>query len=831
MAQIRMKYGIDLGTTNSAICYMENGEPVVRKTDTQKDTFPSCFAITKRTYIGDKAYNLLRSDRSKATKDWTKKSNVSIEFKRTMGIDTRYHFEMANRDLSSEELSAEVLKALKSFVTEEDITSAVITVPAKFTANQKSATTRAAALAGITHCVLLQEPVAAALAYGLKPDSGNGNWLVFDFGGGTFDAALLKVEDGIIQVKDTEGDNYLGGKNLDYAVVDGIIIPYLEGNFSVSGILGDKSKKEILRDAMKYYAEQAKNELSFKNTTDIISEIDEFGCDDDGTPIELDLTVTSEDLKAVVTPIFQKAVDIVKDLLARNNVKGSSLDALILVGGPTFSPVLRDMLRTQITPNVRTDIDPMTAVAKGAAIYASTVETQVDIAKSSTTDQIVALELKYQATSVESSEFVSFHLLPKECKGAVPQNAMIEFQRADGAWSSGKLELNEVGDVVECQLREGLSNSFKILVYDERGKSLNCMPNEITIVQGIAIGNAVLPYNYGFEATDTRRRRNVFVPFAGLEQNKQMPAVGTRKGLSVPHDIKPGCDTDKLTIPIYQGKIGGEGHSTIYNFLVENVVINGDDIMGLVPANSKVDITLSIDNSERLKLTVTFLATGETVEQDIDVHTKKAATTQEILNRRKEVNSRLASLSSNSAIPQNELADARKHLDYVNHNFEAETVNDGDKEHLMEELRAAMRSIEKVEDDHEWDAIDAELRSEFQRLEMANNELGNKYDNAVNQVRELVEAARKSHDVETGRDALDEVRSLFVSVTYIYQLVGFVEHYSANFNSVKWHDPAKARQLLNKAQQIVNNGPTVDELRPVVFAIFDLMPGNDRPTL
>ena len=131
------------------------------------------------------------------------------------------------KEYSSEELSAEVLKALKSYITDENIKSVVVTVPAKFTVNQKDATLRAAKLAGFEHCELLQEPIAASMAYGLDAKSKDGYWLVFDFGGGTFDAALLKVEEGIMKVIDTEGDNYFGGKNLDYAIVEEIMIPHI----------------------------------------------------------------------------------------------------------------------------------------------------------------------------------------------------------------------------------------------------------------------------------------------------------------------------------------------------------------------------------------------------------------------------------------------------------------------------------------------------------------------------------------------------------------------------------------------------------------------------
>jgi len=221
----RLAVGIDLGTTNSAISRMENGEPVIKKTDTLKDTLPSCVYINKKKAIqvGDSAFNAMKRDKLKTMKGGDFKSNAFIEFKRTMGTDKKYYSSNLEKDLSSEELSAEILKTLKSFVTDESFKSIVVTVPAKFTVNQKDATLRAATLAGFEHCELLQEPIAASMAYGLDAKSKDGYWLVFDFGGGTFDAALLKVEDGIMKVVDTEGDNYLGGKNLDYAIVDEII--------------------------------------------------------------------------------------------------------------------------------------------------------------------------------------------------------------------------------------------------------------------------------------------------------------------------------------------------------------------------------------------------------------------------------------------------------------------------------------------------------------------------------------------------------------------------------------------------------------------------------
>ena len=219
MAQLKVNYGIDLGTTNSAIARMEVGVPTVKKIEVTDDTMASCVFFNKKksVVVGASAYRSMQSDKRRATKKMTAEaSNTYVEFKRTMGTDKRYvSSNMDSRSYSSEELSAEVLKALKSFITDEDFKSVVITVPAKFSALQKTATIEAAKLAGFNHVELLQEPIAAAMAYGLTAAQKDGYWLVFDFGGGTFDAALIKVEDGIIQVFDTEGDNYLGGKNLD----------------------------------------------------------------------------------------------------------------------------------------------------------------------------------------------------------------------------------------------------------------------------------------------------------------------------------------------------------------------------------------------------------------------------------------------------------------------------------------------------------------------------------------------------------------------------------------------------------------------------------------
>ncbi|MFI3296655.1 MAG: Hsp70 family protein [bacterium] len=832
MIQVKMKYGIDLGTTNSAICKLENGSTIIKKTDTLKDTLPSCVSFTKKRVVkaGDGAMNDLKSDKSRMTKKWGNSgSNVFIEFKRTMGLDTQYRSSNMEKDFNSEDLSAEILKALKSFVSDDNITAAVITIPAKFKSDQIAATKRAATLAGITSCELLQEPIAASMAYGLSSDKKDGIWLVFDFGGGTFDVALLKVEDGIMQVIDTEGDNYLGGKNLDYAIVDEIIIPYLKEEYVINNILSDSNRKEILRDAMKFYAEQAKNQLSFNEQADITSQLDEFGEDDEGTELELDLIITREELKAVLSPIFQKAIDICKQLLQRNNISNDKLDSLILVGGPTYSPILREMLKEQITTNVDTSIDPMTAVAKGAALYASGIvdDTEIKLEMGS-----IALDVKYESNTVETQEYVTVKLLPNSCTGNVPEKMLVEIVRSDKGWSSGKIEINATGDVIECLLQDGKANSFNIISYDDAGNTLPCFPNEFTIIQGTKVGSAVLPYNIGIEVRDTTQEKDIFMSLKGLEKNKPLPAVGVRNGLKTPKQIRPGVENDRLVIPIYLGEYNVDGSNAINNDHVTDVIINGDDVPTLVPADSDIDITINVDRSQLLTVEVQFIAIGESIEKEINIEQRTAISANELMVRMKEAKKTISKLESSGAIPKSEIAEANKMVNDVSNRFDGEKSSDDGRLHLLADLRRAFIEMERVEKKYEWESIENELKEEFRRLEKANDELGNEHDAEVDELRKQTDVAIRKGDVNIAREVLKNIKLVFFQVSFIYQLMGFIERHLKNFNNYPWKDANRARQLLTQGAEMIQNSPTVENLHPVVIAVIELldMPESDKPT-
>lgn len=822
MARNKIDYGIDLGTTNSAICRMEKGEPVVIKTDVLKDTMPSCISVNKKGSIkaGDSAYNTMKQDKRRATKSWHKgASNTYVEFKRTMATDTQYPCSNLHKSFSSEELSAEVLKTLKSFVTDEKFSSVVITVPAKFTVNQKTATMEAAKMAGFKHCELLQEPIAASMAYGVSSEEKDGLWMVFDFGGGTFDAALLKVEDGIMQVFDTEGDNYLGGKNLDYAIVDNIIIPYLQENYAIDGYLQDEEKKEVLRDAMKTYAEDAKNQLSFKDHEDIISNLGDLGEDEDGEEIELDLTLSQAQVFDVMRPYFQKAVDICKNLIQRNNLNGSQITKLILVGGQTHSPLIRQMLREQVTPNVDTSIDPMTAVATGAALYASTMDAEVSDKEIKV--GTVKLDVSYESTTVEMAEYVPVCL----AEGSILNRVFVEFVRGDKAWASGKVEINSKGDVVELNLLEGKANSFNISCYDDKGNILPCFPDEITIIQGSVVGAAPLPYNIAIARWDRNKKRSVIRMAKGLEKNKPLPATGVINDLKTTRQLRPGLSSDVLTVPIHQVDDfeEAEGKSASLYEHVADVVITGEDVDTLMPADSLVDVTLKVDSSEQMRLEVRFLATGFTVEKVLDTSKKHTMedTNEQISKGFAEAESAMKTLSE-SGIDVNELQEELAAI-------RTDNENTTEKKEVLNHLRELLRKIEKLDAGTEWERVEKELREEFDKLEKAQDDLGNERSaQLVDQLRTETDNAIRSKNVQVGREVLEQVTRLFFELTILFQCMGFIRYCNERFASLHWKDSLRARQLVNRGMEQINNNPTTEGLRSIAAELSELrLPEED----
>ena len=815
MIRLKIDYGIDLGTTNSSICRMDNGEPYIFRTDTLREVMPSCVSFTRKksVKVGDSAYNDMKQDKRHVTHGWRpQSSNTYVEFKRTMGTDTVYHSNNMQRDYTSEELSSMVLQTLRSFVEDDTPRAVVITVPAKFTVNQKTATLEAARLAGFEHCQLLQEPVAAAIAYGMSSKKENGLWLVFDFGGGTFDAALLKAEDGIVQVVDTEGDNYLGGKNLDYAIVDNIIMPHLGARFALSNILSDPQKHEQLRDALKTYAEEAKIHLSHKQSEDILSNLGDLGEDDDGEEMEIDLTVTQQQAFDVMRPIFQKAVDICLTLLKRNKLTGDKLDQIVLVGGPTRLPLIRQMLEQQVAHVGNTDIDPMTVVAKGAALYASTLDVPAEmVASNEQASDAVMIDIGYEPTTVELTEWVSLR---------APEGTTLEVElsRGDGAWSSGRVSVSSQGKVTTIQLEKGRSNTFNVRAFDVNGNSVKCIPEQFVVQQGTKVGSAVLPYHIGISVWSEQKRDGVFLPLIGLEKNRPLPAVGVIRNRRTTNVLRPGNDTDIMTIPVYQADEYQKGvRSYLYEW-VADVVITGDDVPHMVPEGSMVEVTTKVDLSEQMSLEIYLPDIDFTINKTLPTNKKQSV---------EEAASRIVTDIANGYkslyhLGEDGLADTEP-LERELQEVELENRNSNEKKAVLQHLKEVLRKIEALDGCTEWQRTQYMLDKLIRESKSLQDTYGDENSN-LNLRQLLLQAEELSSyaDVRMANLLIEQLKGFKHSLEILRNYLSWVYHFDNHYEVYNWRDAAKARTAIDKALEIAHDKPSIPKLDPWLDLIFDL---------
>ena len=811
----KINRGIDLGTTNSAIAVMENGTPVIKKSSTQKDTTPSIVSINRKhvIHVGDTAANELANQVLRATKTWDGRyisTDVFKEFKRTMGTVEVYHSKNLKKDFNSQQLSAEIIKALAANAGINDGGCIVISVPAKFDATQKTATVEAARLAGFQYVELLQEPIAAAVAFGVTTGQKDGFWLVFDLGGGTFDAALLRVDGGVQQVVDTEGDSYLGGKDIDYALVDHILLPYVEKNYKVAKIEASEKKMGMLREALKFYAEAAKVAISTAPSAEILSDLGELGCDDNGKEIELDLTITREMAYPIMEPFFRKAITICQKLLERNHLEGGQLTKLILVGGPTYSPYLRQMLKDEVTPNVDASVDPMTAVAKGATLYAATRDIPEELKAAPDADAL-ELELHYDTMAVGLSTYIAVMV---KSRSVMTDGMTVEVVRNDGAWRSGLLPYEDNGIVVELALVEHAANNFTIRFFNDYGCNVKVSPENLTILQGTQVSAAPLPYHIGFGMWDNESERQAFVPFVGLEKSKPLPAVGVAHGRKTTMKLVPGNENTVLKIPVYQaGSYMVNSPASLYEH-VADVLITGKDVKHEVRAGTEVEIQVSADSSEMMTFMVSIPSIDEEVVKQLDTTPRfKAVDADELIAEY--ANNALRSLHTLES--ENVAVDVLKNrlfaLKHSRHYTEKKAV--------VERYKELLRDIYRLECDTAWVRVIRKVDREMSLLKL--NDLNNGDERshlAFSYLEAYIESAKANQDVAAAKNILEEISFLNYDLRWKVRIPQSIKWYDLNFDNVEWGSKEYARLCVDEALELIRKNFTKEEVKEALRRIL-----------
>ena len=379
--------GIDLGTTNSCAAVLEAGAPKVIPNKEGGRTTPSVVAFKKGERIVGEA----------AKRQALTNPNTVSSIKRLMGTDKKV--ELEGKKYTPEEVSAMILSYIKDYAESylgEKVEKAVITVPAYFNDAQRQATKNAGKIAGLEVERIINEPTAAALAYGLEKDEGQ-TILVYDLGGGTFDVSILELGDGVFEVKSTNGNNKLGGDDFDQRIIDYLVKEFKKDN----GV--DLSKDKMAMQRLKETAEKAKKDLSGMVSTQVSAPFIAQG--EDGEPLHLDMTLTRAKFEELISDLVESTLEPVKKALKDAKMTKKDIDKVIFVGGSTRVPMVYDIVTKELGQEPSREVNPDEVVAMGAAIQGGVLTGDVN--------DIVLLDVTPLSLGIETLGSVMTTLIPR----------------------------------------------------------------------------------------------------------------------------------------------------------------------------------------------------------------------------------------------------------------------------------------------------------------------------------------------------------------------------------------------------------------------------------
>ena len=814
-----INFGIDLGTTNSLITKFGKGQiKIIKNPNGFKETLPSVVAFRNdRIIVGDQA-------RTYAEKD---PKGVASRFKRKMG--TTETIKLNSGSKTPVELSAFVLKELKTFVhSGEQVEAAVITIPASFDTVQSNATKEAGLAAGFKQVVLLQEPIAASLAYANKEksvDLRNSQWMVYDLGGGTFDVALVKIVEGELTVVDHEGDNYLGGSDFDALLVEKVVVPEIcrRGSFGdlLNQMKSEKGKYNKLWYRLLHAAESAKIELSTKTSAEIDLGLVNLE-DEDCNPVDSLLTITRSEFEAVIKSAIDGTAEMMKKILTRNSLRPDDLKFVLMVGGGAYIPFVRKRIEELMGIPVNTSIDPTNAVAVGAAWFAGSKEIILD---EKTTPPKNARNLKIKAVyNKNSQEFEE--MFNAKIEGNI-SGLFYRIISEDGAFDSG-LKILSPRISEDLPLREGAYNLFQFSIFDSNNNTVDIGFDSIQIAQGrYNVAGQLLPEDLSLVVDDVANKDTKLKRL--FAKNGVLPAK-TKGTVEVAKTIVKGSD-DEIRIMVVEGP--SERHSST-NKPIGILLITGKQINRDLIRGTEIDLTFEVSESRDLTVSAYLNGTGQEFSQVFQgearhVDTRLLAT--DVLQLESKIQAEIdeaevngngdAALGLEKLLTQVQglFADcgALSHDDVTDDRFKLEDTKRKIAQDVFE-LTASKR-------------VDAAKNAYFSvKSEVAELVSDNGNDREKHLFREIVAREQtfvNSSNPERIEAATSEMEGIRFAVLMRMPdfLIGMFGHLTQNSHSM--NDHLQAKQLIEAGKCHIN-AEDWDNLKKVNGRLWDLMPDDAR---
>jgi len=819
MSNKTINFGIDLGTTNSVIAKFDHGQVEVFKNPSgHKETLPSVVGFRKeRILVGDKAREFLLSD----------PKSVVATFKRKMGTTETFSIASLGQSKTPVELSALVLKELKGFIhSGESLDAAVVTIPASFDTVQSNATKQAAQQAGIKQVVLLQEPIAASLAYANKKSKSlkAGSWLVYDLGGGTFDVALVRIAaDGELKVVDHEGNNFLGGADVDQLLAEKVLVPRLEreGHFEnlLAELKGREGRWNALWQKLLFQAEEAKIGLSHATSV----EVDLKTKDDNGESIDAVIEITRSELEPLVQPLVDKTVEMVRTILTRNSLQASDLQFVLMVGGSTLMPFVRRRVEECAGVPLACDIDPTTAIAIGAAYFAA--EKQVEeIANTGQVASAAKLSVRavYQKATREAEEMFNAKVSGQW------QECFYRIRRQDGGFDSGIKELRE-------RISEDLplvADSYNIFRFEALGPTherVLCDFESIQIAHGkYSVAGQLLPEDICLQIDDgdTGEARLDLL----AQRNTLLPGT-SKKPYTLNRTVLKGAADDVLHFIVKEGNADDLPESTK---TVGYLQLTGRQLTRDLPKGTDIEVTLKISESRDLTFTVYVEASNQEF-REVFAPTFREVPTQTLAYESRclleKVDDEITTaVDLNNFESAEELKHIKKRIADIEREAAKLTPDDStdDRYKLEDEKRRCAAEVGRLTKGKRFDTERREYEETRDRCELLVGEHGN--DRERKHLDELLK--RESYLLEAGNtrrleELTEELNSL--KFTVLMRVPQFLQSRFEQFASQqpKMNDQTQARSLIESGRLAIAQQQW-EKIGEINTALYRLLPSRDQ---
>ena len=591
--------GIDLGTTNSAICSYNGEDVTLYKSPEQTDVTPSVIYVGKRSnrYFGSRAYELAPRD----------PGNVAKDFKRMMGTSTPVTLPAVGLTMTPVECSAEILKVLFSYLPEElrndPEIGTVITVPAAFNQMQKDATMQAAEAAGIGKVALMQEPVAAVMSV-MRKRRGDGIFLIYDIGGGTLDIAIAQSIGGRVSLLAQGGIAMCGGRDFDRAIVDNIAMPWLIETFDLPDDFTAKDEFKAVRRMVEFAAERAKIQLSSRDEAMI--EAEDLGAKDvSGEEMYIACPVSRGQLDQLIAEKIADSISAAREAIENASLTPQDIERIVFVGGPSQYKPLRDKVSFELGLAASTDVNPMTAVAEGAAVFAESIDwTAATRTRKSSRGKIAAGALNLVFNYVARTPDLRAKLAIATSNTV--SGSTFQVDSIDTGWSSGKIDLKNAA-TVDLPLSKAGDNTFRIFVFDAAGGPIKLQTDRIVIARTAAVVDAIpASHSIGLEVRARVEGSTELAYF--VRKNEALPKKGQLR-LKAAESVRAGS-ADALNFKIYEGDIP---HPVSDNRYVGLFTIDGTDFSeGVISAGAELICDFEVSDAGHIVLEVTVPSIGGT---------------------------------------------------------------------------------------------------------------------------------------------------------------------------------------------------------------------------